>query len=168
MLNFKPASSLLLLVILAACTAPGGHFPSLAPRVSEANVPFVALAESAAPSAVLPAELAAKSNALLARHQVANQEFLHGLGAVRSTASKAAGSSPGTEPWVNAHMLLSRLDKARADSVAALRDFEGLIDDVGARDAALATLLTEAAKPAAEDVAAQNAEIARLSRVIGE
>jgi hypothetical protein len=168
MLNFKPASSLLLLVILAACAAPGAYFPSLAPRLSEANAPVVALAESAAPSAALPAELAAKSNALLARHQVANQEFLRGLGAVRSTASKAAGASPGTESWVNAHMLLSRLDKARADSVAALRDFEGLIDDAGARDAEISILLTDAAKPVAEDVAAQNAEIARLSRVIGE
>jgi hypothetical protein len=65
-------------------------------------------------------------------------------------------------------MLLSRLDKARADSVAALRDFEGLIDDAGARDAEISILLTDAAKPVAEDVAAQNAEIARLSRVIGE
>ena len=168
MSNFKPASSLLLLVTLAACAVPSGYFPSLAPRISDANAPVVAPAESVAPLAVLPAELAAKSNMLLARHKAANQEFLRGLGAVRSTASKAAGASPGTESWVNAHMVLSRLDKARGDSVAALRDFEGLIDHAGVRDAEISTLLTDAAKPVAEDVAAQNAEIARLSRVIGE
>jgi hypothetical protein len=64
--------------------------------------------------------------------------------------------------------MLSRLDKTRADSVAALRDFDGLIFEAGARDAGLAALLTEAQRPVVEDVAAQNAEIARLSKMIGE
>jgi hypothetical protein len=64
--------------------------------------------------------------------------------------------------------MLSRLDKMRADSVAALRDFDGLIAEVGARDAGVAAHLTEAQRPVAEDVAEQNAQIARLSMVIGE
>ena len=64
--------------------------------------------------------------------------------------------------------MLSRLDKTRADSVAALRDFDGLITETGARDASLAALLTEAQRPIIEDVAEQNAEITRLSKVIGE
>jgi hypothetical protein len=117
---------------------------------------------------VLSAELATKSNALLARHSAANQDFLRGLGAVQSTASKAAGTAPGSEPWVNAQLVLSRLDKMRAGSVAVLREFDGLIADAGAVDADMAALVTEAQRPVAEDVATQSAEIARLSRLIGE
>jgi hypothetical protein len=64
--------------------------------------------------------------------------------------------------------MLSRLDKMRSDSVAALRDFDGLISDAGERDPGIAALLTEAQRPVAEDVAVQNAEIARLSKMIGE
>jgi hypothetical protein len=64
--------------------------------------------------------------------------------------------------------MLSRLDKARSDSVAAVRDFDGLIAEGGARDAGLAALLTEAQRPVMDDLAQQNAEIARLSKVIGE
>ncbi len=69
---------------------------------------------------------------------------------------------------MHAHLMLSRLDKARADSVAVLRDFDGLIFEAGARDAGLAALLTEAQRPVIDDVAQQNAQIARLSKVIGE
>jgi hypothetical protein len=64
--------------------------------------------------------------------------------------------------------MLSRLDKMRAGSVAVLRDFDGLRADAGAVDADMATLVTEVQRPVAEDVAAQSAEIARLSRLIGE
>jgi hypothetical protein len=116
---------------------------------------------------VLSAELATKLNALLVRHTSANLDFLRGLGTVQSTASKAAGTAPGSEAWVNAQLMLSRLDKMRADSVAALREFDGLIADAGAVDADMAALVTDAQRPVTEDVAAQSAEIARLSRLIG-
>ena len=168
MLNFKPASPLLLLSALTACAAPEVQFPSLERRPYETNAPVAGPAESRAPSAVLSAELAKKSDALLVRHTAANQDFLRGLGAVQSTASKAAGTAPGSEAWVNAQLVLSRLDKMRAGSVAVLREFDGLIADAGAVDADMAALVTEAQRPVSEDVAAQSAEIARLSRLIGE
>ncbi|WP_353209587.1 hypothetical protein [Sphingorhabdus sp.] len=168
MLNLKPASPLLLLSALTACAAPGVQFPSLERRPYETSAPVAATAESAAPSAVPSAELATKLNALLTRHTAANQDFLRGLGAVQATASKAAATGPGSEAWVNAQLMLSRLDKMRAGSVAVLREFDGLIADVGAVDADMAALVTEAQRPVAEDVAAQSAEIARLSRLIGE
>ena len=168
MLNFKLASPLLLLFALTACAAPGVQFSSLERRPYETNAPVAAPAESPALSAVLSAELATKLNALLAKHTTANQDFLRGLGAVQSTASKAAGTAPGSEAWVNAQLMLSRLDKMRADSVAVLREFDGLIADAGAVEANMAALVTEAQRPVTEDVAAQSAEIARLSRLIGE
>ena len=168
MLNFKPASPLLLLFALTACAAPGVQFPSLERRAYETNAPVAAPAGSPPSSAALPAELAAQSSALLARHMAVNLEFLRALGVVQSTASKAAGTSPGKEAWVNAHVVLSRLDKMRAGSVAVLRDFDVLIADAGSVDAGVAALLTEAQRPVAEDVAAQSAEIDQLSRLIGE
>ena len=168
MLNFKPVSGLLLLLILSACASPEGRFPSLERRAYETDAPIVAPTESPTAPSMLSVELAAKSDILLSRHRQAQGAYLRGLDAVQSTASKAAGSSPGSEAWVNAHVVLSRLDKTRSDSVSALRDFDTLIADSSAADSGIAVLLTEAQRPVAEDVAAQNAEIARLSRLIGE
>lgn len=168
MLNFKPASPLLLLLILSACGTKEGGFPSLERRSYEADASIFAPTESAAALSVLPGEFAAKSDALQARHRTAHAGYMGALAAAQAIASQAAGSSPGSEAWVNAHLMLSRLDKTRADSVAAVRDFDGLIADAGARDAGIAVLLTEVQRPVIEDVARQNAEIARLSNVIGE
>jgi len=168
MFYFKPASPLLLLLILAACGTRDGGFPSLERRSYEADAPIAAPIESAAAPSMLSGELAAKADALWARHRAADSAYVRGLSAVQSTALRAAGTAPGSEAWVNAHLMLSRLDKMRSDSVAALRDFDGLISDAGERDPGIAALLTEAQRPVAEDVAVQNAEIARLSKMIGE
>ena len=168
MLNFKPAPPLLLLLILAACGTNEGGFPSLERRSYEADAPMAAPDDSASAPFVAPAEFAAKIDALQARHTAAHGAYLRELPAVQLTASQAARTSPGSELWVNAHLMLSRLDKMRSDSVAALRDFDALIAEAGARDAGIAAHLTELQRPAAEDVAEQNAEIAQLSKVIGE
>ena len=168
MLNFKLASPLLLFLFLAACGTREGGFPSLEPRSYETDAPISAPIESAVAPLILSGEFAAKADALQARHKAAHGAYLGALAAVQAVASKAAGASAGSELWVNAHLMLSRLDKTRADSVAAMRDFDGLILDAGARDAGLAALLTEAQRPVIEGVAQQNAEIARLSKVIGE
>ena len=168
MLNFKPAPALLLLLVLAACGTSEGGFPSLERRSYEADAPMAAPGDSAAAPFVVSAEFAAKIDALQARHTSAHGAYLRELPAVQLTASQAARTSPGSELWVNAHLMLSRLDKMRSDSVAALRDFDALIAEAGARDAGIAAHLTEVQRPATEDVAEQNAEIARLSKVIGE
>lgn len=154
--------------LLAACGTTEGEFPSLERRLYESNAPIVEpVALSTAPVA-LPAEIAAKVDLLLARHRAARSAFFAGLEAVKTVASNAAGSSPGSEGWVNAHVQLSRLDKARADSVAVARDFDSLISEAGALDSAYVPLLTAAQKPAIDDIEAQNSEIDRLSRLIGE
>ena len=168
MLNFKPAPPLLLLLILAACGTSEGGFPSLERRSYEADAPMAAPDDSAAAPFMVSAEFAAKIDALQARHTAAHGAYLRELPAVQLTASQAARTSPGSELWVNAHLMLSRLDKMRSDSVAALRDFDALIAEAGVRDAGIAAHMTEVQRPAAEDVAEQNAEIARLSKVIGE
>lgn len=163
----KPLSCLSLIALLTACSTTEGEFPSLERRSYENNNP---IAEPEAPPAptVLPEELAAKVDALNARHRSAQAAFAKDLSSVQALASRAAGSAPGTESWVNAHLQLSRLDKARADSVAVAREYDALIAGQGEGDARLVPLLTDAQKPAADDVAAQNAEIGRLSQLIGE
>jgi hypothetical protein len=168
MSNFKPKLSFAPLILLTACAADEGMFPSLERRPYENNDP-IAAPEVPPPAPVsLPAGLAKRVDALNVRHRAAEAAFAADLPPVRSIASKAAGSAPGSETWVNAHLQLSRLDKARADSVSVVREFDSLIAEQADGDTDFVPLLTDAQKPIAEAVAAQNAEIERLSRLIGE
>jgi hypothetical protein len=156
------------LALLSACSTAEGEFPSLERRAYENKNPIPA-GEAAPPApAVMSAELAAKVDALNERHKAAQATFARDLASVQSVASAAAGTSPGSESWVNAHLQLSRLDKARADSVAVVREFDALIATQGDGDSDYVPLLTEAQKPVADAVAAQYAEIERLSLLIGE
>jgi hypothetical protein len=164
----KPMLRLTPLILLASCGSIEGRFPSLERRSYENNDPIAAVVTPPAAPVSLPVELRAQVDALLLRHRVAHAAYLGRLDAVRAVAARAAGSTPGSEAWVNAHVVLSRLDKIRDDSVAAVRGFDSLIADASAGDSALVALLTEAQKPALDDVAAQNDEIGRLSRLIGE
>jgi len=164
----KSALLLAPIIMLAACSTTEGEFPSLERRAYESKAPITEPEALTAVPVTLPRDIAAKVEALLARHRVAQSAFAAGLGSVQSVASSAAGNSPGSESWVNAHLQLSRLDKLRADSVAVVRDFDSLISDTGSVDSAFVDLLTAAQKPVADDVATQNDEINRLSRLIGE
>lgn len=158
-----------LTVLLSGCGLPEGSFPTLERRPYEVDGPNMApvAAQPAAPLA-LPPSLAAKVDALGKRHAAADASFQSGLPGMRNIAGKAAGTSPGSEAWVNAHMELSRLDKTRADSVAALGEMDGLIADQIQGDSAYVALLVDAQQSIATEVAAQRSEIDRLSRQIGE
>lgn len=156
------------LILLASCGSIDGQFPSLERRAYENNDAITAPITPPAAPVSMSVELKAQVDALLARHQVAHAAYLERLDAVRAVAARAAGSAPGSEAWVNAHVTLSRLDKIRDDSVAVVRAFDGLIADANAGDSGLSALLTDAQKPVVDDVAAQNDEIRRLSRLIGE
>jgi hypothetical protein len=164
----KPMLRLMPLILLASCGSIDGQFPSLERRPYENNDAITAPITPPAAPVSMPVELKAQVDALLSRHKIAHAAYLEHLDAARSVAARAAGSAAGSEGWVNAHVILSRLDKIRDDSVAAVRAFDGLIADANAGDSGLAALLTDAQKPVADDVAAQNDEIRRLSRLIGE
>ena len=164
----KPMLRLMPLILLASCGSIDGQFPSLERRSYENNDAITAPITPPAAPVSMSVELKAQVDALLARHQVAHAAYLERLDAVRSVAARAAGSAPGSEAWVNAHVTLSRLDKIRYDSVAVVRAFDGLIADANAGDSGLSALLTDAQKPVIDDVAVQNDEIRRLSRLIGE
>jgi hypothetical protein len=164
----KQMLRLLPLILLASCGSIDGQFPSLERRAYESNDAITAPITPPAAPVSMSVELKAQVDALLSRHKIAHAAYLERLDAVRSVAARAAGSAPGSEAWVNGHVILSRLDKIRDDSVAAVRAFDGLIADANAGDSGLVALLTDAQKPVADDVAAQNDEIRRLSRLIGE
>ena len=161
-------TSLCGLVLLSACAAEEGQFPSLERRPYESKSPIVAPEQPVPAPVALPEELSAKVGELTKRHQASQAAFANDLPAIQSIAAKAAGSTPGSESWVNAHLQLSRLDKTRADSVAVVREFDTLISEQADADSDLVPLLTDSQKPVADAVAAQNTQIERLSQLIGE
>ena len=158
-----------LTAFLAACGMPDGEFPSLARRPYEIDGPNKAT-ETTQPAAPvsLPPDLAARVDALVKRHNAADASFQKSLPAMRTLAANAAGTAPGSERWVNAHMVLSRLDSARADSVAALGEMDKLIADQIKGDSAYVELLVNTQQRIATQVAAQRTEIEEMSRRIGE
>jgi hypothetical protein len=163
-----PTLRLTPLILLASCGSIDGRFPSLERRAYENNDTIAAPGTPAEALVSMPVELRSQVDALLSRHQLAHAAYLERLDAVRAVASRAARGAPGSEAWVSAHVTLSRLDKIRGDSVAAVRVFDTLIADASAGDSGLVALLIDAQKPVVDDVATQNDEIRRLSLLIGE
>jgi hypothetical protein len=170
-----------LTAIVSACAAPQGEFPSLMRRPYETNAPITApLPPETAGPAMLSPGLAAKANALSARHRAANNTYRELLTPTAAAARSAAGAGVGSEAWVAAQLQVSRLDKARADSKAALAELDRLITaqlDADSQDNSqgssqgsgkdIAALLMEFQADIATDTAAQDAEIDRLSALIG-
>jgi hypothetical protein len=168
----SPILPLLALSILSlsACSTPDGDFPSLAKRPYESADPITE--PEAAPTiatTVLPASLSANTKRLLERDQIANAAFERAHDAAESTARAGSGAAIGSESWVQAQMVLSRLDAARADSVTALGEIDRLvaIERTNGADAGLIGLLETAQARIAASVANQEAEIRRLSATIG-
>jgi hypothetical protein len=156
-------------LLLSACGASDGQFPSLERRPYETDTPVAVPATPVVAAPVtLSAALQTSVDGLVARHNTANSKFVGGLPAVRATAANAAGSAAGSEKWVNAHLTLSRLDKSRADSVAALGALDTLIADQIEGDSEYVTLLVAIQQDIAADVAMQRDEIDQMSRQIGE
>jgi hypothetical protein len=164
------ANAAALALLLGGCSSVEGDFPSLSKRPYETDNPLEDPAPPPAPvTGVLPAELQAKTDDLVSRSRKAHAAFEAALPAARSAAQSASGSTVGSEGWVNAHMVLSKADGARADAVAALSEMDQLIAaerNKGA-DAGLIGLLATPQGEIAELVNAETAEIQRLAGMIG-
>lgn len=163
---------------LSACTATKGEFPSLQKRPFEG----VALDQPSditinSPASTLPATLAAKIASIRSRHNASASAYANLLPAARNAALAASGSGAGNENWVAAHVAVSRLDKSRADSVAALAELDSLVtaqEDIESKGGeskssapSVLHLLTPAQNQIAEAVESQNLEIKRLSLLVG-
>jgi hypothetical protein len=165
--------SLIFVAMLGGCNTSEGQFPSLSRRPFEGGTPIQAPVVAPVPVASsLPGSFAGQVGALQARHNKAAGAYAALLPGTRQVASAARGTAQGSEAWVNAHVVISRLDHARADSVAALAEFDNLVakrfdaEEKGAFPLIM-PLLTPVQANMAASVAAQNAEIERLSLLVG-
>ncbi|NJM49477.1 MAG: hypothetical protein HC843_00025 [Sphingomonadales bacterium] len=163
----------LLPLLFAGCSTPDGEFPSLERRPFEQNSAVEAPIVPPTPVASsLPADIAAQVTALQARYAKAQATYAAMLPAVRSKANAAARSPIGSEAWVEAQLLVTRLDQERSDAVNAAAAMDDLVVkqlDVESQRPIL--LLTPLLQPVQADINAgvleQNQEIERLSKIIG-
>jgi hypothetical protein len=157
-------------LLLGACSMPAGDFPSLSKRPYENADPIAEPPNAPASlSTSLPDSLRNSLSALTARHDAAEAAFRAALPAARQAAQSAAGSATGSEGWVNAQMELSRLEKKRADSLAALAEIDRLVAaerDKGADDG-LTALMAPYQDKVRRDVEAQTAVLIELTNLIG-
>ncbi len=165
--------SWILATTLGGCSTSEGQFPSLSRRPFESGIPIEAPVVAPVPVASsLPGSFAGQVDTLQARHNRAAGAYAALLTSARQVASAARGTAQGSEAWVNAHVVISRLDHARADSVAVLAEFDNLVakrfdaEENGAFPLIMPLLLPVQSNIAAS-VAAQNAEIERLSLLVG-
>lgn len=115
----------LTLLLVTACSAPGGPYPSLQPRAAEAidpRVPVVRPMNDRPASAGLEARLAA----LLEQARTGDAKF----GSAVSQAERLAASAgaPRSESWIAAQEALTAAIAARKETATALGD----IDEIGA------------------------------------
>ena len=154
---------------VGGCANVDGDFPSLAKRPYEKANPIKEVAVVETLTASLSGDLQRQISALLSRSSAAHTAFESSLPSMQSVALSAGNSAPGSESWVNAHTKLSRTDSLRADGVAALGEMDRLVArerEQGA-DSGLVALLTAPQQQIADRVKAENAEIERLTQLIG-
>ncbi len=109
--------------LLAACSAPSGAYPSLAPRAAEAIDPRVPI-----PSEVVvgpaDANLSAHLAALIDQAQAGDAAFADA--AANAERLAASAGSTQSESWVTAQQALSAAQAARGPTTRALGDIDGL------------------------------------------
>lgn len=157
-------------LLAGGCSLPQGDFPSLAKRPYESSDPIAEPpAEPAQLSTSLTDEVQGRLSALESRHSIADAAFLKALPSARAVAKAAAGAPTGSESWVDAHLQVTRLEKTRADSMAALSDIDQMIAAERLRGADAGTIgLMEAYQQRVQRaVEAQTAAIVELANQIG-
>jgi hypothetical protein len=114
---------LLLSLALAACTRPGGMYPSLAPRSAEAIDPRVPIER---PINDRPAntELVARLDSLVALARQGDDAF--GPAASAALALAESAGPPQSESWIVAQQALSAAIAARAPTARAVGDIDAL------------------------------------------
>ena len=113
----------LLPLAIAACSAPSGPVPSLAPRAGEAIDPRVPI-PSAAPSGTVDPTLERQLTELLGQVHAGDRAFI----AAASEAERlvAAAGSADSESWIAAQQAVSALVGARGPTTRALSDIDAI------------------------------------------
>ncbi|MFC4293132.1 hypothetical protein ACFOWX_11965 [Sphingorhabdus arenilitoris] len=169
----KSVLSIIVPLTLAGCATPSGEFPSLERRPFEQNSAIEAPIVPPTPVATsLPADIAAKVDTLRARYRAAAGGYAAMLPNVRARANAAARTPLGSESWIQAQLLVSRLDKERSDAVNAAAAMDDLVVaqlDVESQKPIIiiSPLLRPIQAEMNDGVAKQNQEIDQLSKIIG-
>ena len=127
MVTFRQISILGCIVLLAACSADKGRYPSLATRDVELREDLFNVPGSAAPAPVAPsAELAARLDELAAEIDRSHGKFLAVLPNARAAVNRAVGSPKGSTAWADAMVRISELDAARSLGMSSLARLDEL------------------------------------------
>jgi hypothetical protein len=162
-----------LTLVLAGCESIEGKFPSLAKRPFETEAaPIEPVATVRETALQLPDSLAVQVKVIERKFNAGRANYAALLGPAQATANSAAGSAIGSEAWVNAQLIVSRLDKSRADAVLAQAEIDTLLSSVldaesNKQDALISPLILQLQRRIASEVEDQNAELERLARRIG-
>jgi hypothetical protein len=111
------------LAALAACTSPGGPYPSLQPRAAEAIDPRVPVERPLNDRPVTPT-LAAQLSRLV--EQARNGDAAFASAAAEAERLAAAAGPPQSDSWTEAQQALSRAVAARDPTASALADIDAL------------------------------------------
>lgn len=150
-----------------------GQFPTLEKRAFETASPEnIVPANPRQTADTLPNAVSEQIAAIANRFDLAQESYTAILPEARRAASGAAGSATGSENWVNAHLIVSRLDGARATATLAHSEIDQImtaqIDDESRNaDPLLSPLIAPLQQRIAKAVSAQNDELERLARQIG-
>jgi hypothetical protein len=110
-------------LVLSACAAPGGPYPSLQPRTAEAIDPRVPVVRPINNRPV-SATLAARLSALVDQAQSGNAAFDTAASEAERLASSAG--APQSEGWIAAQEALTAAIAARKTTATALGDIDAL------------------------------------------
>ena len=122
--------------LVSAC-AGQGNYPSLAPRpiereLSGAPVPpcedgaqaIAPVVPAPAPAVANDPQLQSRVTALVALARAGDRDFEALLPAARTSVARAGAA--GSEPWIEAQQVLSRLEAARSETAEAVAELDSL------------------------------------------
>jgi hypothetical protein len=141
----------LLTAMLAACSAPGGPYPSLRPRAAEAIDPRVPVTKPMNERPVSPA-LASRLAALVEEAQSGDAAF-DGPASEAERLAAAAGA-PQSDGWIVAQEALTAAIAARKTTATALADIDAIGGSALQTNAGIAPNDLAAIKSAAAQVSA--------------
>jgi hypothetical protein len=139
----------LAVMVLSACSSPGGPYPSLQPRAAEAIDPRVPVVHPMNQRPVAPS-LAARLSALVGQARSGNAEF--DSAASQAERLAAAAGAPQSEGWIAAQEALTAAIAARTPTATALGDIDAIAGDALQNQRGIAPNDLAAIKSAAADV----------------
>jgi hypothetical protein len=159
---------LLPLVLTAACSAPGGPYPSLQPRAAEAIDPRLPV-ERPVNDKPVSSELAARLAALVAQARAGSGAFDQAAG--QAERLSAAAGARQTESWIAAQQALSAAIAAREPITRAAGDIDAMAATALQTKGGIAPNDFAAIRQAADEVGAidarQAARVAAVQRRLG-